>query len=58
VLAALASQALYVAGQPPPPALASFLDDVRSSFPPIDAPRALGPDAERLATAFSRRVHP
>jgi histidine ammonia-lyase len=58
VLAALASQVLYVAGQPPPAALAAFLDEVRSMFPPIDAPRALGPDAERLADAFSRRVHP
>jgi histidine ammonia-lyase len=58
VLASLASQALYVAGQPPPPPLAAFLDDVRSSFAPIDAPRRLGPDAERLAAAFSRRVQP
>jgi histidine ammonia-lyase len=58
VLASLASQALYVAGQPPPPPLAAFLDDVRASFAPIDAPRPLGSDAERLATAFSRRVQP
>jgi histidine ammonia-lyase len=56
VLAALGSQALHVAAQEPPPALASFLQDVRGSFPPIEAPRRLGPDAERLAAAFARRV--
>lgn len=58
VLAAVASQALHVAGQPPPPALAPLLDQVRASVPPIDSPRPLGPDLERLAAAFSRRVQP
>jgi histidine ammonia-lyase len=58
VLAALASQALHVAGQTAPPALAPLLDQVRGCVPPIDAPRQLGPDVERLATAFSRRVQP
>jgi histidine ammonia-lyase len=58
VLAALASQALHVAGQPPPPALGPFLNEVRGSFPPIETPRPLGPDAERLATAFTSRVLP
>ena len=58
VLAAVASQALHVAGQRPPPALAPFLEEIRAAFPPIEAPRALGSDAERLASAFSRRVHP
>ena len=53
VLAALASQALHVAAQAPPPALAPFLDEVRASFPPIEAPRRLAPDAERLAAAFA-----
>jgi len=57
VLAALASQALHAARQAPPPALAPFLDEVRAAFPPIEAPRPLGPDAERLAAAFGRRVH-
>jgi len=47
---------LHVAAQAPPPALAPFLHEVRSSFPPIEAPRRLGPDAERLAVAFARRV--
>jgi histidine ammonia-lyase len=58
VLAILTSQALHVAGRSPPPALGSFLDEVRASFPPIEAPRRLGPDAERLASAFTRRVLP
>ena len=56
VLAALASQALHVAGQAPPPALGPFLDEVRAAFPPIETPRRLGPDAERLAAAFTHRV--
>lgn len=58
VLAALASQALHVAAQSPPLALAPFLDEVRASFPPIETPRQLGSDAERLAAAFGRRVLP
>jgi len=53
VLAALASQALHAAGQAPPPALSSFLDEVRSSFPPVDAPRRLSADAARLAATFA-----
>jgi histidine ammonia-lyase len=58
VLAALASQALGVAAQAPPPALAPFLDEVRAAFPPIEASRRLGADASRLAAAFTRRVLP
>ena len=58
VLAALASQALHGAGQSAPPALAPLLDCVRSYVPPVDTPRPLGTDVERLATAFSRRVQP
>jgi histidine ammonia-lyase len=56
VLAALASQALHVGAQSPPPALAPFLRAIRASFAPIEAPRHLGPDVERLAAAFARRV--
>jgi histidine ammonia-lyase len=58
VLAALASQALHVAGQSAPPALAPLLDRVRACVPPIDSPRQLGRDVERLAAAFSRHVQP
>jgi histidine ammonia-lyase len=56
VLAALCAQALHGAGQPAPPALAALVDEVRAVFPPVDGVRALGPDAEALATAFGRRV--
>ena len=56
VLAALASQALHAGGRPAPPALAPFLAEVRAAFPPLDAPRPVGPDAERLAAALGRHV--
>ncbi|MDP9399979.1 MAG: aromatic amino acid lyase, partial [Actinomycetota bacterium] len=56
VLAALASQALHADGRPAPPALAGFLEEVRAAFPPVDAPRRLGPGVARLAEAFSARV--
>lgn len=56
VLAALASQALHVVGQAPPPALAVFLDEIRAAFPPVEASRQLGSDGERLAAAFAGRV--
>jgi hypothetical protein len=36
VLAALASQALHVADQPPPPALGPFLNEVRDLFAPAN----------------------
>ncbi len=58
VLAAVASEALHAGAQEPPPALAPFLEEVRAAFPPVEAPRRLGPDAERLAAAFARRVIP
>jgi histidine ammonia-lyase len=58
VLAALGAEVLHAAGRPVPPALAPFVDEIRAAFPPVDTPRPLGPDAERLAAAFGRRVHP
>jgi histidine ammonia-lyase len=58
VLAALASQTLHNADQAPPPALRPFVDEIRAAFPPIDAPRPLGADADRLAAAFGRLVRP
>jgi histidine ammonia-lyase len=58
VLAAVASQALHAAGAAPPPALAGLLEEVREAFPPVDEPRALGPDGERLAAAFAQRAVP
>jgi len=56
VLAALSSQALHVAQREPPPNLRPLLDDVRASFPPVDTPRPVGEDGQRLADAFTRRV--
>jgi histidine ammonia-lyase len=56
VLAVLASQALHAGSHSPPPALAPYLREVRSAFPPIEDPRRLGPDLERLAAVFARRT--
>jgi histidine ammonia-lyase len=56
VLAALASQALHVAGRDAPPNLRALLSEVRASFPPVDEPRLLGEDGQRLADAFTRHV--
>lgn len=56
ILAAIASQALFVEDRPAPPALAPFLAKVRELFPPVDLARNLGPDGERLAADFSESV--
>jgi histidine ammonia-lyase len=56
VLAALASQALHVGAREPPPNLRALLDEIRASFPPVDRPRPLGEDCQRLTGAFARRV--
>lgn len=56
VLAALASQGLYIAAGEPPPNLRSLLEEIRAAFPPVTEPRALGEDGQRLADAFTRRV--
>jgi histidine ammonia-lyase len=56
VLAALASQALHVAVREPPANLRPLVNEIRSSFPPVDQPRALGADGARLTDAFARRV--
>jgi histidine ammonia-lyase len=58
VLAALASQALHVAGHEPPPNLRSFVDEIRAAFPPVGRPRPLGDDCQRLTDAFARQVFP
>ena len=54
VLAAVASQALHVRGEPVPPGLRRFLAEVRMIFPPVTERRRLGDDCERLAAAFAR----
>jgi len=56
VLAAIASQALHVAGREPPIKLHPLVDEVRAAFPPVTEPRALGDDCRRLTEAFTRRV--
>jgi histidine ammonia-lyase len=56
VLAGLASQALYVGGREAPPNLRALVEQVRAAFPPVDAPRPLGDDCQRLADAFARHV--
>jgi histidine ammonia-lyase len=56
VLAAIASQALHVDAHAPPPNLRLFLDQIRSTFRPVQEPRPLGDDCRELTEAFSRRV--
>jgi histidine ammonia-lyase len=52
ILCACSSQALYVADREPVPALRGFLAGVRRRFPPVENPRDLGSDAQRLADTF------
>jgi histidine ammonia-lyase len=54
VLAAVASQALHVDAHEPPPNLRALVDEIRAAFPPVDQPRALGEDCQRLTDAFAR----
>jgi histidine ammonia-lyase len=56
VLAALASQALYVAAHDPPPNLRALTNEIRGTFPPVDRPRPLGDDCRKLADAFTYQV--
>ncbi len=56
VLAALASQALHVARRKPPANLQALLGEIRSVFPPVEQPRALGADCQRLAAAFTQQA--
>ena len=58
ILAAIASQALYVTERPAPPPLAGFLEQVRAVFPPLTEQRTLGDDVDRIGAAFSARVYP
>ena len=56
VLAAIASQALYVGAHEPPPNLRALTSHTRARFPPVDQPRALGDDCRKLTDAFARQV--
>jgi histidine ammonia-lyase len=54
ILALVASQALFVTGREPAPALAELVAGLRSVFPPVDSPggRDQGVQAGRLAEVF------
>jgi histidine ammonia-lyase len=55
VLAAEASQVLFIAGRQPAPPLRDLLGSVRAIFPPVrDIPRDLGARAASLAAALAR----
>jgi histidine ammonia-lyase len=56
VVAAIASQALYVDGRDPAPALRSLLTQIRSTCPPVTKPRPLSDDCDKLTETFSRQV--
>ena len=56
MLAMLASQALHVTDRPAPPALQSFVEEVRAIVPPVGDDRVLGPELARLAEWFTRTV--
>jgi histidine ammonia-lyase len=56
MLAMLASQALHVTERAAPPALQSFLEEVRAIVPPVGDDRVLGPELARLAEWFTRTV--
>ena len=59
VVAAVASQALWVTDREAPPALEPLLEQIRADVPPVDdvAHRTLGHDCGRLAEAFRARLH-
>ncbi len=55
VLAAEASQALFITGRQPAPPLRNLLGKVRASFPPVEGnPRDLGACAEGLTAALAQ----
>ena len=56
VLAALASQALFVGAHDPPPNLRALTSEIRDTFPPVDRPRPLGDDCRKLTDAFAHQV--
>lgn len=56
MLAMLASQALHVTDRQAPPALRSFVEDVRAIIPPVGTDRVLGPELGQLGDWFTGRV--
>ncbi len=57
ILAAIASQALFITERDAPLSLRPLLATVRAAFPPVVAPIAPGPPAGQLAEAFTSRVY-
>lgn len=58
MLAMLASQALYVTGREAPPALRSFVAEIRDIVPPVEDDRVLGPELASLAEWVTGQVFP
>ena len=56
MLAVIALQALYVTGRAAPPALQSFVEDIRNIVAPVGDDRVLGPELGELAKWFTRQV--
>ena len=56
MLAVIASQALFVTEREAPPALRSFLGEIRGIVPPVTGDRVLGPDLAALTGHFTRLV--
>jgi len=56
VITAVASQVLHISGRQPPPGLRSFVTQIRDAFPPVQQPRPLGPDCDKLAELLAQRV--
>ncbi len=57
-LAAIASQAFRATDRLPPPRLRPLLEELRAIFPPLEAPRAPGPEAGRLQRMITAKVFP
>jgi histidine ammonia-lyase len=57
VLVALASEVFHRDGRSPAPSLGSLVTEVRAVLPPVDEPRPLGRDLQRLADQFTRQVY-
>ena len=56
MLAVIASQALFVTEREAPPALRSFVAEIRGIVPPVTGDRVLGPDLAALTGHFTRLV--
>lgn len=56
ILAAIASQALFVTGRDAPPALEKTVADIRAVLPPVARVRPMGPRLQALRELFTSRV--